>query len=182
MNPFFSKLDFKEAKLLNYDNVVERTLKDIKLCVKDEDFLKKRVEESEELVYQVFQRYVPKIEGHLQHSVTVIKPGDINGEYFMTKGHYHSNPNSAEIYIGLKGKGVLVMQKGNTAETIEMSKGIIAYIPPGWAHRTVNIGDKDFIFMSIFPGDAGYDYNRLRKNNINIRIYKSEKGYKKVSK
>ncbi len=23
--------------------------------------------------------------------------------------------------------------------------------------------------MSIFPGDAGYEYNRLRKENINIK-------------
>jgi len=46
----------------------------------------------------------------------------------------------------------------------------------------VNIKDKDLIFMSIFPGDAGYEYNRLRKESINIRIYKLEKGYKRVSK
>lgn len=180
MNPFFSKLDFKEAKLLDYDNLIERRLKDIKPYIKDKDTLERRIIQNNELVYKVFQRIVPKEEGHLQHSITIIKPGTINGECFMTRGHYHSNPKSAEIYICLKGKGLLVMQNGEEVKTIEMERGIIAYIPPGWSHRTVNVGNKDFVFMAIFPGDAGYDYDRVRKEGINIRIYKTDIGYKKV--
>src|SRR6056297_1052769 len=116
MKPFYSRLDIDKGILHDYDKKVERYLSDIKPYVKDKKTINKLITKKDELVYQVFQRDIPKEEGQLQHSITVIKSGNISGECYLTKGHYHSNPKSAEIYIGLKGNGVLVLQNGNKSK------------------------------------------------------------------
>ena len=33
-------------------------------------------------------------------------------EFYMTKGHYHKDKKASEVYLGLKGKGVILMKKG----------------------------------------------------------------------
>lgn len=55
---------------------------------------------------------VPLKIGELLHCVTIIQTGDIDGEFFMTKGHYHIDRSCAEIYYGQKGRGLLLLQKG----------------------------------------------------------------------
>jgi len=180
VNPFYSRLDFDSGMLLDYDIKTERRLSDIKPYVEDKEFIEQMIKEENRLVYEVLQKDVPKEEGQVQHCVTIIKPEDVNGECFFTKGHYHANDKSAEIYMGLKGKGVLVLQKNDQVKVIEMQEGTVAYIPPMWAHRTVNVGDEDFIFMSFWPGDSGYNYEKLQGEGIKLRIYKTEEGYKKV--
>jgi len=88
-------------------------------------------------------------------------PGRVGEEYYMTKGHIHTDPISApEIYITLKGQGKLVMQtrEGET-HVSEMVPGEINYIPSGWAHRTVNIGEGEFVFLGIFPSATKRDYS-----------------------
>jgi len=39
-----------------------------------------------------------------------------------------------------------------------MTHGTIAYVPPFWAHRTINVGPAPFIFLAVWTGDAGHDY------------------------
>lgn len=68
-------------------------------------------------------------------------PGDTSGELWMTKGHQHPN-HQGEIYLALKGRGGLLMFDGDRTEWLDMLPGTIGYIPPGWAHRSVNTGDE----------------------------------------
>ena len=39
-----------------------------------------------------------------------------------------------------------------------LERGKAVYIPPGWAHRSVNVGSEEFIFFFAYPGGAGHDY------------------------
>ncbi len=182
MKPFYSRINFEKGLLLDYDKKVIRRISDIIPYVSDSKAAEEMAENDDKIVYEVLQRNVPQEPGHIQHSITIIKPGNIQGELFMTKGHYHGNEQSAEIYLGLRGRGLLVMQKDEQTEIIEMRKGTAAYIPPKWAHRTININaDQDFVFMSFFPGDAGYDYKKLQQEGINIRIMKDGDNYKEVN-
>lgn len=179
MEPFFNKLDLDKARWESYDRLEERRVKDIRDCFKETANLSEQ--QLETVAYQVYQIDVKPEPGAIQHSITVIKPGNVNGECHMTKGHYHANDQSAEIYMGLKGDGLLLMQKGEEVRLVEMKRGVVAYIPPEWAHRTINVGDDEFVFMSYFPGDAGYDYQSFLDEGVRTRIYKTDTGYEKVS-
>src|SRR5262245_22543237 len=59
------------------------------------------------LVYSVqFWRPVPEgTEGGLFWGTTIVEPGKVGNEYFMTQGHFHSARNRAEYYATLQGQG-----------------------------------------------------------------------------
>jgi glucose-6-phosphate isomerase len=105
----------------------------------------------------------------LSYAITIIKSGKINNEYFMTKGHYHKIP-SPEIYYLLKGKGVILIQRGNDFRKIEMKHGKFYEIPEGYAHRTINIGDTALEFLSIYLTKSGHDYKTIEKKGFKQRI------------
>ena len=111
------------------------------------------------LLYQVYNADVPDREPHLLFVTTVIYPGKVGAEYFMTKGHYHQVENTAEVYYCLKGKGYILMERRDGVGVGRPLKaGQAVYIPPGWAHRSVNVGTGEFIFFYAYPGGAGHDY------------------------
>ena len=45
----------------------------------------------------------------------------------------------------------------------------IVYVPPYHAHRTINTGNEPFIFLAVYPSDAGHDYGSI-----------AEKGFSKI--
>ncbi len=108
--------------------------------------------------------------GHLSYAITIIKSGNINGEFFMTKGHYHKIP-SPEIYYLLRGKGIILMQRGNEFKIIKMQKEKFYEIPAGYAHRTINISTKPFEFLSIYLTKSGHNYKIVEKRGFKRRIF-----------
>ena len=104
-------------------------------------------------------------EDEISYAVTTINPGKIGKENFMTKGHYHIK-NVSEVYYPLSGKGVIVLRKGNKRKKIIMKKGVFHFIPAGWAHRTINSGNKKLIFLSIYPTDSGHNYDKIKKEGF----------------
>jgi glucose-6-phosphate isomerase, archaeal len=115
------------------------------------------------LVYTVYEAAdLPKRDGHLLFSTTVIKPGRVGDEYFMTKGHFHARADRAELYYGLAGQGMLLLQDPDgRIDAQPMVAGAASYVPPYWGHRTINTGDSDFVFLACYPADAGYDYGTI---------------------
>lgn len=119
-------------------------------------------EEGDRLIYEVYPVDLPEEEGQVLHSTTVIYPGRIGDEYHMTKGHFHVKRDRAEIYLGLAGEGyLLLMADQGEVVSVPMKAGTIAYVPPCWAHRTVNTGNQPFIFFAAWPGDSGHDYGTI---------------------
>ncbi len=40
--------------------------------------------------------------------------------------------------------------------------GSVLYVPPRWAHRSVNIhADEDLVMFFAYPGNAGHDYGTI---------------------
>lgn len=156
----------KKGKIIPSKKVIRR-LSDMKDFFYDKECVKKLLKKNP-VIYEV---YVVEKPG-LSFATTIIKPGKIGNELCMTKGHYHNNKKADEIYLGLKGKGVILMQKGNKCTKEKISKDVIVYIPPGFAHRTVNTGRTDLIFLSIYPSNAGHDYGKIRKKGFLKRILK----------
>jgi len=160
-----NRIGFDLATLESYDERVVRKASDMRGFYQDEEALERMIKEGDPTIYDVY--VVPhEKEGELSYAITVLHSGKVGKEYFMTKGHYHSKRNRAEIYIALKGKGILLMQKDDEVKWFEMEKGDILYVPPFWAHRGINTGNEDFAFLAVYPGDAGHDYGTIAKKGF----------------
>lgn len=112
------------------------------------------------LLYEVHEATQnPAEDGQLRYSTTTIYPGKVGNEYFFTKGHYHAIGNRAELYMGLSGEGYLLLMTPEGEINVQhMTPGAMSYVPPFWAHRTINVGKENFVFFACYPADAGYDY------------------------
>jgi len=75
----------------------ERRLSDMKGYFANEAERARLEAEGNPLVYRVYRMEVPHTTGELLHCLTVIEPGSVAGECFMTKGHYHQDESCAEI-------------------------------------------------------------------------------------
>ena len=120
------------------------------------------------LIYEVYEAAQnPEETGHLLYSTTVIHPGKVGDEYFMTKGHYHTKDECAELYFGLLGEGYLLLQTPEGEVSLQrVVPGTAAYVPPYWGHRTINTGAENFVFLAVYPADAGHDYRTIAERGF----------------
>jgi glucose-6-phosphate isomerase len=177
LDPFALALDFRSGALEPYTTRIERRASDMRGAFADAAVLERLVEGGDPLVYEVLQYDVPEEVGQLICCTTVIHPGTAGDEYFMTKGHYHSVRDTGEVYVGLSGSGYLLLmtEEGESAAT-PMEHGTVAYVPPRWAHRTVNTGDEPFVFFAVYPGQAGHDYGSIEETGFTQRVLRSPEG------
>lgn len=165
MQPFKTEINLQTGVFAPTRHIIRRNLSQMRGMFADtnaENILLQT--EGDRLVYEVHVTELPEKEGHILHCTTIIYPGRIGNEFHMTKGHYHERRDRGEVYLGLAGQGYLIMQT-ETGETSElpMIAGTAAYVPPYWAHRTVNTGDTPFIFFAAWGGEAGHDYGTIEK-------------------
>ncbi|MBA7521964.1 Glucose-6-phosphate isomerase [subsurface metagenome] len=136
-----------------------RLLKDLNTIFKNDEAFK--IMNPDLPVYEV-DCYFPVKEnkaGGLFFGVTRIFPGKVDNEYFMTKGHFHSNSDTAEFYWGIEGEGLLLFMNKDRETWIEkMTNGSLHYIPGNTAHRVINTGELKLSFGACWPSDAGHDY------------------------
>jgi glucose-6-phosphate isomerase len=62
------------------------------------------------VVYDVEMLDTSSAEGALYTGVTHLYPGKVGNEYFMTRGHFHARREQGEVYFGLRGSGLLLLQ------------------------------------------------------------------------
>ena len=113
--------------------------------------------------------------GGLFWGVTIVQPGKVGEEYFMTHGHFHADRTRAEYYSTASGHGLLVrMDDRRTTWGEEMSSGSLHYISGHHAHRVVNTGDEPLIFWACWGSDAGYDYGTIRERGFGANVLERE--------
>ncbi len=101
---------------------------------------------------------------------TIMAPGTIGGEYFLTRGHYHAKPDRGETYYTQSGEGLLLLHsRSGEARVVEMRPGVCAFIPPEWAHRSVNTGSTPLVFVWMCTIDAGHDYGEVATRGMRQR-------------
>lgn len=122
----------------------------------------------DELVYRVIPLPPPqKHYTEIACSTTIIEPGTVDGEYHMTKGHFHEKRDRSEIYIGLSGEGMLLQATEDGRTQVEpIRRGTVNYVPGGWGHRSVNTGSEPLVFFAAYIGDAGQDYATIRSHGF----------------
>lgn len=104
--------------------------------------------------------------GDLIYGLSVLHPGKVGEEFVVTRGHLHAISDRAEIYSCLAGHGLLLMEtvEGETV-VVELHAGEVAYVPPHHIHRSVNVGDSDFVSLFLYPADSGQDYDIISRSN-----------------
>jgi glucose-6-phosphate isomerase len=147
---------------------IERRLSSMRGQYADHDAYEAALRAGDVVLYEVFELERPAVAGEVRHGVSVVHPGKIGDEYFMTKGHFHAVLETAELYHCLAGKGFMVMETPEGDWSVEpMSPGVVVYIPPRWGHRSVNTGrDADLIMFFGYPGNAGHDYGSIERNGF----------------
>ncbi|HSI72739.1 MAG TPA: glucose-6-phosphate isomerase family protein [Fimbriimonas sp.] len=128
-----------------------------------------------ELLY-VTQTWFPVpdgTEGAVLWGNTVLFPGDVGSEYFMTRGHFHLKRDRCELCITVSGKGALVlMDEARNVEVQDMSAGTTHYVHGHLAHRTVNTGDEPLVFLCAWPADCGHDYEVIKESGFARRLFR----------
>lgn len=123
------------------------------------------------LIYEFHELGCPERPGDLAFGTTILYPGKIGSEYYMTKGHFHTVLETAEVYYTLSGQGFMVMEnpEGDTTE-LPLSAGKAIYVPRCYAHRTVNSGNTPLVLFYTFPADAGHDYRTIESKGYHKLI------------
>ena len=113
----------------------------------------------------------PGEEGGLLWGVTILQPGKVGDEYFMTHGHFHADRSRAEYYGTVSGTGMLIqMDADRHTWANPMSPGTLHYIRGEHAHRVANVGNIPLVFWACWPSDAGYDYAAIAEKGFSARL------------
>lgn len=179
VSPYRLTMDIAAGTISPQGPTLVRRLSDLEGLFRDDDAWRSDRASDDRVVYTVSSSPVPEADREVAQSITTIQPGDCAGELFMTKGHQHPN-HQAEIYLGLSGVGGLLMYDGTRTEWVDMAEGVIGYIPPGWAHRSVNTGDEPYRFLAVYPGCAGHDYGWVLEHGMGKRAVKGDDGVELV--
>lgn len=166
LGPYSARLGGKTG-IYPYKIRVDRYLSDLRGYFLDEQIVEKILSRNENpLIYTVYE-INRESEGEFNVGCTIIYPGKIGDEYYFTKGHYHTKERTSEVYVGLSGEGIILMQdrEGKTF-TEEIRPKTVVYIPPGFAHRSINTGKAKLVFLAIYPSDSGHDYETIMRTGF----------------
>ncbi|HEX7572937.1 MAG TPA: glucose-6-phosphate isomerase family protein [Bacteroidota bacterium] len=148
--------------------VTRRTLSQMKDSFADRESCDAMLRLGDPVLYTVSTFECGEGAGELHCGLGVIHPGRVGEEYFMTRGHIHARREAPELYVGLRGSGIMLMQRedGSGSSTAELAGECLVYVPGNTAHRTINTGDEPLVYLGIYAADAGHDYESIRIRNF----------------
>ncbi|MDE7037114.1 MAG: cupin domain-containing protein [Lachnospiraceae bacterium] len=166
-----------ESGISKKAETTKRYLSQMKDMYYDTDSAERILEESDPLIYEFHELGCPERSGDLAFGTTILYPGCVGDEYYMTKGHFHTILETAEVYYTLSGEGYMVMEnpEGDTLE-LPLRAGEAVYVPRRYAHRSVNTGDQPLVMFYTFGADAGHDYGTIETKGYHKLIVKREEG------
>ncbi len=166
-------VDFNLATGISEKKITsKRYLSNLQGMVADEKALQDKIaQEGNSLVYEFHEMGVPEKSGDLAFGFSIVYPGKIGNEYYMTKGHFHTILDTAEVYLCLAGHGYMLCEnpEGDWM-AFELLPGKMVYVPERYAHRSINVGAEEALrTFFVFRADAGHDYGTIET-----------KGYRKL--
>ena len=175
--PFQVMLDFGRGSLTPSSGAFGRRLSEMAGAYSDQQAVRRLLAAGEDpVIYFGYDADVPHAADHLPFRTTIVNPGTVGAEFFMTKGHHHVR-DTAEVYVGMSGTGLMVMETRDGQFACEpLVPSATVYVPPGWAHRTVNTGPEPLVFLATYPGDAGHDYESIERSGFSRRAYRGPGG------
>ena len=173
-------MDFIRGCVIDFDMITglsktvdtgKRMLSQMKGMYADTAAFEEMLKAGDRLVYEFHGLPVPEKPGNLSFGCSIVYPGRVEDEYFMTKGHFHTVLDTAEVYYCLHGHGYMLMEnpEGDWSAQ-ELRPGSAVYVPGRYAHRSINVdSSKKLVTFFVYPADAGHDYGTIE-----------EKGYRKL--
>ena len=173
-------LDFLRGCTLDFDPATglskaadtgKRYLSQMKGMFSDKEAYAAMLAEGDPVVYEFHSLPLPETAGDLAFGCSILNPGKVGDEYWFTKGHFHTILETGEVYYCLKGHGYMLLEnpEGDWSAQ-EMTPGTAVYVPPRYAHRSINVGsDGQLITFYVYRADAGHDYGTIET-----------KGYRKL--
>lgn len=159
-NPFSVYFDLKNG-LGTKEEPTRRYLSQMKGMYHDSETYDNIVK-NDPLVYEFYDLGIQETQGDLSFGTSILYPGQVGDEYFMTKGHFHNIIDTAEVYYCVKGNGVMLMENPEGITDVqEFSPGKAVYVSKRFAHRSVNTGKEPLITFFVFRADAGHDYSTI---------------------
>ena len=171
MEPFSVGIDLERAAMKDPKRVTVRHASDMNGHYADAQALERLVASGDPIHYSVYEVPVPEVYGHLMYCISELEPGLVGDEFFMTKGHYHSILNTGEIYLCLAGSGFMLMKtKDGEVRAEPMERGRMVYVPPFWAHRSVNTGSTKLVSFCVYNAEAGHNYGDIETEGFGARV------------
>ena len=149
----------------------KRKLSQMKGMFADDAAYAEMLKQGDPVVYEFHEMGVPEHEGDLAFGCSITYPGKVGHEYFMTKGHFHTILDTAEIYYCMGGHGYMLLEnpEGDWSAQ-ELTPGKAVYVPKRYAHRSINVSATEpLLTFFVFRADAGHDYGTIET-----------KGYRKL--
>jgi glucose-6-phosphate isomerase len=172
-DPFGVQFDLEQGVMLDATHCLTRRASDMRGYYADEPSLERLIDERNDPVhYEVFEKPVPEEYGHLMYCISSLRPGVIGAEFFMTKGHYHHRIETGEIYLCLRGEGYLLLKTtSGECRWEKFTRGRMVYVPPYWAHRSINTGQEELISFCVYPAEAGHNYGDIHIEGFPKRFF-----------
>jgi glucose-6-phosphate isomerase len=167
-NPF----DFERGFLIDFNlktgasekkATTKRKLSQMKGMFADDAAYEEMLKQGDPVVYEFHEMGVPEHAGDLAFGCSITYPGKVGSEYFMTKGHFHTILDTAEIYYCMGGHGYMLLEnpEGDWS-ALELTPGKVVYVPKRYAHRSINVSKTEPLFtFFVFRADAGHDYGTI---------------------
>lgn len=167
---FSLRFDLKTGKSADMDTG-KRRLSGMRGMFADAEAERALIEQSDPLIYEFHSLPAPSRSGDLAFGCSIVYPGKVGDEYYMTKGHFHTILETAEVYYCLSGEGYMMMENPEGDwQCLEMRAGKAVYVPGRYAHRSICVGrDEPLVTFFVFRADAGHNYGTIE-----------EKGYRKL--
>lgn len=147
-------INFKDLKK-HHDSILVRKYSEMA------DAFEGKMIKGDPIIYKVYI----KDYGDFEEGLTVINPGKVGKEFFMTKGHRHIKV-APEIYILISGKGKLLISDKGKENALEMKKDVMYHVPGTSGHRLINVGSKPLEVLTIYGKNAGHDYKFRFKRRV----------------
>jgi glucose-6-phosphate isomerase len=177
-NPFSFVLPNPGFVPSRVDNHITRTLTSMRGQFLDQSAYESMLAKEDTEIYEVYEIHRPQVAGELLTGISIVHPGKVGDEFFMTKGHFHKVLETAEVYYCLQGEGFMVMETPDGEAVIEpLAPGRVLYVPPCWAHRSVCTSrQQDLVTFFIYPGNSGHDYGTIEKQGFRKLVVDTENG------
>ena len=180
MNPNSEKFNWLQGFVIDFDlktglsksgaESSKRYVSSMRGMYADEAATEELIKNGDPLVYEFYEMGAPEKDSDLAFGSSITYPGKVGNEYFMTKGHFHTVLETAEVYYCLSGEGYMLLESPEGDWSAQPLKpGVMVYVPPRYAHRSINTGAVPMVTFFCFRGDAGHDYGTIET-----------KGYRKL--
>jgi glucose-6-phosphate isomerase len=165
--PLQLQLELENGSFTPFADFYERRLSQMSSLFSDQTAVAVALQSSDPLLYDVRSRPFVTSLSDLSFGITRIYPGKVGEEYYMTRGHYHILVEQPEIYLCLRGQGCLLLESGEgDFQAHWWVPGSLSHIPPGYAHRTVNVASEPLVFAAIYHLSAVHDYAGIAQHGF----------------